>query len=62
MDLQEKKLALAEKEFKMARERFDLEKQERLRRLDLEQQERAMHLKVLEQQQKLIQMFFEQHK
>lgn len=62
VEVQEKKIALAEKEFKLAREKFDLEKQERLRRLELEQQERTMHLKVLEQQQKLIQMFFDQHK
>ncbi|XP_066262331.1 transcriptional regulator ATRX homolog [Euwallacea similis] len=62
IDLQEKKLLLAEREFKLQKEKFELEKQERQRRLDLELQERSMHMKVLEQQQKLIRMFFEQHK
>lgn len=62
LELRERKLAQADKEYKLAKEKFDLEKQERLRRLELEQHERSRHLKILEQQQKLIQMFFDQHK
>ncbi|CAG9770018.1 unnamed protein product [Ceutorhynchus assimilis] len=62
IELQDRKLTLEEREHKLARDKFDLEKQERLRWLEIEHQERATHLKVLEQQQKLVQMFFEQHK